>query len=163
MAVSAAQNAASSCANGVSAGQASAGTLVAGAGGDPGSSTTTTVATTVAVAAVASAVAAGVAVSQTKSPAALPPICPNVTSPEIRRGQLAIDFLVDDPWLTKNQSAELERAFVDTYNDVFGCDSEYARVGLNCSIPCETVDVGNETSEICCGRKNSTVFGDLLS
>jgi hypothetical protein len=151
MAMGAAQNAASSVAAG---GSASAGAAAGGAAGGAASNSTTQ-AGAAGTAVTVAAIAAGLVVSGK----ALPPLCPNVFNPDIVEGRIAIDFLGTAGRLTVDQASLLETTFVDSYNAVFGCNSVYSRVALNCTIPCDT---GENSARRCCVRVSDDIFGGVL-
>ena len=51
--------------------------------------------------------------------------------------------------LTKDGAIKLQEAFVELYNNLYGCESQYAREAIECPILC----FGEESSEECCGTE----------
>jgi hypothetical protein len=156
MAVSSAQNAVSSVATGkmvAVGGSTGAGGSALGSSGSGGNSATTTV---VVVTAVAAATLAGVYVSETGQSL----LCPNVASPDFFTGGMAIDFIWSEQRkLTTGEATPAATSVIETYNELFGCNSEFSRVLVNCSIPCERpTGPGLESPEICCDDVDDPFF-----
>lgn len=164
MAISAAQSASSSLAAGSSAAAAAGGTgaggvakAVYGTAAIKSSSTTTTITAT----AIVTTVATGVYVVMDGTG----PICPLISAPDIHRGSMSFEIMGFDTSLSERQATNLTTSFVEQYNQVFGCDSEFARTLVNCTLPCRTEsNEANFTNATrCCEETENSVFGDTVS
>ena len=165
MAISAANNAASSVASGsqVLAGGNAVGVAGgAGSGGTTSSSGTTTAAATAAAAVTAAAVAAGVVVSRQSG--GTPPICPNVSNPHLYQGSATMDFLGIKRYLNVYEARNLSTVFEESYNNTYGCESDFSRITLNCTIPCNDVHSNDSTAieQRCCSPFQTADFGDVM-
>lgn len=176
MAVAAAKNVSGSLGTGHVAAAATAAAGGAAGGGAAGNaSTTATQAGVVVTAVAAAAVVAGMVAAGDDQVVSLP--CPNVTNAGVFPGSMALDFLLgggdgdgestiaERRRLTIDQAAAMGATLVETYNEVFGCQSEYNRLIVNCTVPCDepVVDgVFNSSSRRCCERLDDPVFGNIL-
>lgn len=160
MAVSSAQNAVSSVATGkmVAAGVSSGvgGSALGGSGSSSNSVTTTVVVAT----AVAAATLAGIFVSETGQSL----LCPNVVNPDFFTGGMAIDFIRSDQRkLTTGEATSVATSLIETYNELFGCNAEFSRVIINCTVPCDRpTDLGVNSTDVCCDDIDDPYFGILL-
>ena len=140
MAIAATQNAATSCAAGVSASETVA-VVPMGSFGMDSTTTTTTVAISVSVVA-AAAVAAGMLASSNAAliiPPSIPnTICTNIDNPDVQTGRLGLTFLNKQRRLLTQQEAQLlEDELEESYNRVFGCIEDCnSRTIINCALPC---------------------------
>ena len=136
---------------------AAAGGAAGGAAASGGSSSATTQAGVVVTAVVAVSVYAGLVVG--KDGVSL--ICDNVTDASVLPGSMAIDFIGtgSSRLLTTDEAAVMGSTFVETYNGLFGCDSDYSRLIINCTIPCDM----NSAPRQCCERlNNDPIYGEVL-
>lgn len=152
MAVGAAQNASGAVATGASGAVAVGG---GGAGAAAGSASSTT--QTAAGATVVTAVAAGVAAATLMN--GVPLLCPNVPNPSLFRGQMAVDFLGMNSHLSLQQAGIFTSRFLDTYDEIFGCDSLYSRKMVNCSLLCDAKDP-MDNATMCCEALTDENYGD---
>jgi len=170
MAVAAAKNASSAVGAGTTAAAATAAVVAAGggaAGGAAGNASSATQAGVVVTAVAAASVVAGMAITGEDGVSLL---CPKVTNPSVLPGYMAVDFLLRDGEnrmerrLTLDQAAVMGSTFVETYNEMFGCQSDYNRLIINCTVPCDE-PVGedfNSTSRFCCEQLDDPLFGEIL-
>ena len=154
MAVGAAQNAAASVASGsAAAGGASSSAGALGAVvNNSGSTATATAATAVVAAAAYYATTAG----------GVPLLCPNIESPDILAGRVSFDFLGLERRPDQSEGLNMTTSFIGLYDDIFGCNSSYARRLVNCSLPCFEEQDGNFSKTVCCEEANDSLFSEFL-